>query len=177
MSSFCIVMDSNRCIACQACVAHCKIKNAMPEGIFLNRLISTEPHMEEGKCVIKTEYQTCFHCENAWCMDICPSHAIQRDDHGAVWIDAALCIGCGLCAKACPWHMVQMMKVASTAEGTKSKRLAVKCDHCRDLRREDLQPACVTACTAHALQYMQLCDAPAEYQEAYAQRMESTAST
>lgn len=178
MAPMCIITDPKRCIACYACVAHCKTKNAVAERVFLSRVVSTGPKMEQGRCAMVSEFQSCYHCEQAWCMQICPSGAVKRDDVGTVLIDSALCIGCGLCAKACPWDMVKMVKI-SNDDGMKTKRLAVKCDHCRDLYCEDglegtygeMQPACVTACTAHALQFVPLCDAPKEYQEAYNNRI------
>ncbi len=173
MKQFCIVTDTKRCISCQACVAHCKTKNDVPAGVFLGTLVTSGPSMDGGACVLTSEYQACYSCERAWCMEACPSGAIHRDDDGTVWIDEQACIGCALCAHACPWHMPHMVKIAG--ENTKTKRLAIKCDHCRDLRSEGLQPACVTACSTHALQYMPLCDAPEAFQQAYATRMAEVA--
>lgn len=198
MEPFCIVTDVKRCISCHACVAHCKTKNAMPEGVFLSQLVTTGPHLHEGKCVMHSEFQPCYHCEKAWCMDVCPSRAIQRDEQGAVWIDADTCIGCALCAKACPWNMPKILKIsrqddhapkehpqvdmadapmasAPLAPRKPAKRLAVKCDHCRDLRLEGLEPACVTACSTHALTYMPRSQAPMAYQEHYAKLMATAA--
>lgn len=171
MGPFCIVIDVKRCIFCQACVAHCKTKNAVPEGVLLSTLKVRGPYLEAGKCIMRSEFQTCYHCEKAWCLEICPSKAIHRNEDGTVWIDEGACIGCGFCSKACPWHMPHMVKIVESA--AKPKRVAIKCDHCRDLRSQGLQPACVTACTARALQYMPLSQAPQEFQERYAQRMEA----
>lgn len=165
MKRFCIVMDASRCIACRACEAHCATKNGLPEGMFLGRLATEGPFLESGRVVMRSDFQTCQSCEPALCVAACPvnadgARAMRRDADGTVYIDAATCIGCGLCAKACPFDMVKLMKRAASVDADvhvdmdakpRSKRVAIKCDLCRDLRADGGLPACVTACTAHAL--------------------------
>ena len=44
-----------------------------------------------------------MHCDEAWCLEVCPAAAIRRDpETGAVVIDAARCAGCKMCLLACP---------------------------------------------------------------------------
>jgi len=106
----------------------------------------------------------CRHCEDAFCARVCPVKAITHDAKGQrVVIDEKTCIGCKMCALACPFGAITpsgtgIAGVAgvSTATPTYSqaldpllgwevgvKNVAVKCDLCA-FRAEG--PACVGAC-------------------------------
>lgn len=47
----------------------------------------------------------CRHCEDAPCLKVCPVQAISQVD-GAVQLNEGLCIGCNLCAVACPFGAI-----------------------------------------------------------------------
>ena len=59
-------------------------------------------------------------------------------------IDQDECIGCEACIEACPWHIPVFNKATNTV---------MKCDFCMDRVDAGLKPACVTACTTHALSF------------------------
>ena len=47
--------------------------------------------------------KSCLHCDEAACVTVCPTGAsYKRGEDGIVLVDEELCIGCGLCAWACP---------------------------------------------------------------------------
>lgn len=79
----------------------------------------------------------CNQCENAYCMNVCPSKAISRNAAGIVIIDTDRCIACGLCVQYCPIQMVA--KDPDTGK-------AFKCELCRGT------PLCVAACPTGALE-------------------------
>lgn len=79
----------------------------------------------------------CNQCENAYCMNVCPAKAIQRNDQGIVEIDQDRCIGCGLCAQYCPIDMILFHPEIQKA---------YKCDLCQG------HPLCVEICPTGALE-------------------------
>lgn len=81
---------------------------------------------------------TCFQCEDAACMDVCPAKALYRDENSTVLVDSARCIGCKLCTSACPFGNIEYNYSAGKI---------VKCDLC------DGNPDCVKYCPTYALVY------------------------
>ena len=80
----------------------------------------------------------CNQCENAYCANVCPTGAINRDEEtGALEIDREKCVGCGLCGRYCP---IDMAKVDPDLKKT------VKCDLCGG------DPLCVKVCPTGALE-------------------------
>lgn len=63
----------------------------------------------------------CNHCSDPACVKVCPTKAIHKEPkYGAVINDPAKCIGCGLCQKACPWHVPQYFEdLSKTPMGAK----------------------------------------------------------
>ena len=78
--------------------------------------------------------KSCLHCENAHCVTVCPTGAsYKRDEDGIVLVDEEKCIGCGLCAWACPYG-------ARELDG--SEGVMKKCTLCIDrIYNDTLSPA------------------------------------
>lgn len=154
MSLYYIRTNQDRCITCKACEVHCKAKNKVPAGAKLGLLVSTGPVSkspsaeadEVGNPRIFNLFMPCFQCEQPWCVSACPTGAmIRRENDGIVYVDADLCVGCKACIVACPWKVPQWDELSGKA---------IKCDFCRDRLDRGQDPACVTACTAHALEFV-----------------------
>jgi Fe-S-cluster-containing dehydrogenase component len=101
--------------------------------------------MENNLPVLDFVYMSCFHCEQPWCVDACPTGAMQRrDQDGIVFVEEELCIGCEACVTACPWGVPQY---------DDSSGKVGKCNLCMDRIDEGLEPACVTKCTTGCLKF------------------------
>lgn len=141
-----IVFDSEKCFGCYACSVACMDQNDIDirrEGVMLRRVIDFENELS-GEVRITHESLACMHCEDAPCMDACPSRALVRDyETGAVIIRRELCIGCHSCAMACPFGVPRF-----GAEG-----IMMKCDGCFARTRFGENPACVDVCPGGALTY------------------------
>jgi Fe-S-cluster-containing hydrogenase component 2 len=93
----------------------------------------------------------------------CPTGAIHRDlDGGQVVINDVTCIGCGSCARNCPYDNIRMVEIRDTRgqfvldESTNRPILkATKCDLCVDQLGG---PACERACPHDALVRIDMSD-------------------
>jgi len=63
---------------------------------------------------------SCMHCLDPECMIGCPTGAITRDVNGEVMIQDS-CIGCGNCARRCPYGNISMAEVKSQEELAKQR--------------------------------------------------------
>lgn len=82
----------------------------------------------------------CNQCENPYCAKVCPVGAISRAASGAMVVDHAKCVACGLCARYCPINMVWV---------DPDLKKSVKCDLCGG------DPQCAAICPTGALSYVQ----------------------
>ena len=165
-----LVIDLDTCVGCHACVVSCKEWNtgghpapltdqdpygAEPRGAWLNRVHGYE--VGEGPDGRTVHFpKSCLHCEDAACVTVCPTGAsYKRAEDGIVLVDEDLCIGCGLCAWACPY---------GARELDADRGVMKKCTLCIDriyndnLAEEDRVPACVRACPTGARHFGDLAD-------------------
>lgn len=156
-----VYVNYERCIGCRHCEIACAIEHSNSKNIF--SFIYEEP---VPKSFIKIETHSfgytypinCRHCELPLCMNVCPMHAIRKEDE-TVLVDPDLCIGCGMCAMACPFGMITISET--------DRRVAIKCDGCKERKHVGKVPACVEACKTGALVYESL----DEYEEKKRKRL------
>lgn len=101
--------------------------------------------------------RSCLHCETPSCVTVCPTGAsYKRAEDGIVLVDEDKCIGCQLCAWACPY---------GAREFSEQRGVMQKCTLCVDriynesFDPADRQPACVMACPTRARHFGDLGDA------------------
>ena len=110
---------------------------------------------------------TCHHCKDAPCVGVCPVGALKVEN-GVVRTDEQRCIGCKLCAIACPYGAIEpsgtsvagvagVMYKTPAAPAVQSPLIsweigvlpcAVKCDLCQGVSDS---PQCVKSCLTGAL--------------------------
>ena len=166
-----LVIDLDICVGCHACVTACKGWNtenygvaladddpygAEPVGSFLNRIHSYEVTPDAGLPQLVHFPKSCLHCADAPCVTVCPTGAsYKRAEDGIVLVNEDACIGCGLCAWACPYGAREM----DPAEGVMKKcTLCVDRIYNDNLPEEDRVPACVRTCPTGARAFGDLSD-------------------
>ncbi len=112
--------------------------------------------------------RSCLHCETPACVTVCPTGAsYKRAEDGIVLVDEDKCIGCQLCAWACPY---------GAREFSAQRGVMQKCTLCVDriynetLDEVDRQPACVMACPTRARHFGDLGDAQSDVSKLVAER-------
>lgn len=117
MPRWAMVIDLDKCVACQACSIACRMENntapAFPDEVPPNRANRwndvfpwpTAKPVEGEYPNVKVRYMTrpCMHCDNPPCVKVCPVQATYKDEEGLVRQDYARCIGCRFCTVACPY--------------------------------------------------------------------------
>ena len=166
-----LVIDLDTCVGCHACVISCKGWNTEnygaalsdtdaygPDvsGTFLNRVHSYEVKPETGPAQLIHFPKSCLHCEDAPCVTVCPTGAsYKRTADGIVLVNEDACIGCGLCAWACPYGAREL---DATAGVMKKCTLCIDRIYNENLPEEDQIPACVRTCPAGARHFGDFAD-------------------
>jgi len=165
-----LVIDLDACVGCHACAVSCKEWNtggfpapltdqnpygAGVDGAWLNRVHTYEV---DGAAETRTVHfpRSCLHCDAPLCVTVCPTGAsYKRAEDGIVLVDEDLCMGCGLCAWACPYGAREMDAGVGVMK---------KCTLCVDriygdgAAEADRLPACVVACPTGARHFGDLAD-------------------
>ena len=117
MPRWAMVIDLDKCVACQGCSIACRMENntpvADPESAQMGRAIrwndvfpipTAEPLQGEyPNASVRYLTRPCMHCENPPCIKVCPVQATFVDTEGLVRQNYARCIGCRFCTVACPY--------------------------------------------------------------------------
>jgi formate dehydrogenase iron-sulfur subunit len=164
--------DSTLCIGCKACEVACKEWNQVPDdgfrftGMSYDNTVglghSTWRHVKfieraltpgdlpadagYASNVFRWDFSSdvCKHCENAGCLEACPTGSIVRTEFGGVYIQPDVCNGCGYCIVTCPFGVVDRRP----GDGR-----AFKCTFCYDRQKAGLVPACAKACPTESIQF------------------------
>ena len=134
-----LILDLQNCTRCDACVnacadAHDGVTRLVRDGLRFDRyLIAT----------------SCRQCRDPLCMVGCPVGSIRRRNSLEVIIED-WCIGCGLCARNCPYGNINLHPFEVLADDPENagrkkaviKQKATSCDLCTHLK----EPSCVYAC-------------------------------
>ena len=174
MSRYGIIVNVDRCAGCFACAVACKEENQVAPGIFWEK-IKRDENVRDN--VINWFRMSCMHCDDPACMKVCPMKAIHKGPHGEVLVDQQKCIGCKMCANACPYDVPVFNTEGRTSYfGDKqplvvrpakphTERMPGKAEHCTlcvHRTERGLLPACVEACGIHAMTLVEYVNPPPE---------------
>jgi formate dehydrogenase iron-sulfur subunit len=180
--------DTTLCIGCKACEVACKEWNALPAettrlsgrsydntgplssttwrhvafiekieaGADGQRAMELEPFQSNWLMMS----DVCKHCDNAPCLEACPTGALFRTEFDTVVVQQDICNGCGYCQPACPFGVVELNELDGKAH---------KCTLCYDRLKGGLEPACAKSCPTDSIQFGEL----DELHERAAKRVES----
>jgi formate dehydrogenase iron-sulfur subunit len=160
--------DSTLCIGCKACEVACKEWNGIADdglnwsGFSYDNTgalgASTWRHVKFVENTPQPGWggnapelnawsfssDVCKHCENAGCLEACPTGSIVRTEFGGVYIQPDICNGCGYCIVSCPFGVVERRDVDGRA---------FKCTFCYDRQKAGLVPACAKACPTESIKF------------------------
>jgi formate dehydrogenase iron-sulfur subunit len=166
MSTTGFFTDSTLCIGCKACEVACKEWNEVPEdglsfsGLSYDNTLalghSTWRHVKfvERDTMIgrggnapdhlswEFSSDVCKHCENAGCLEACPTGSIVRTEFGSVFVQPDICNGCGYCVVSCPFGVIDRRP---------DDGRAFKCTFCYDRQKAGEIPACAKACPTQSI--------------------------
>ena len=163
MSRYGIIVNVDRCAGCFACAVACKEENQVAPGIFWEK-IKRDENVRDN--VINWFRMSCMHCDDPACMKVCPMKAIHKGPHGEVLVDQQKCIGCKMCANACPYDVPVFNTEGRTSYFGDKQPLVVRpakphtertpgkaehCTLCTHRLAEGRLPACVENCSTKAL--------------------------
>jgi formate dehydrogenase iron-sulfur subunit len=162
--------DTSVCIGCKACEVACKEWNQLqgnPPNLLLDSFDNTGQldaqnwrhvrfieNVPSNKGEIKQPVaggqawlmmsDVCKHCQQASCMEVCPTGAIIRTEFDTVYIQQPVCNGCRDCISACPYGVIGFSEQTGTAH---------KCTLCYDRLQANMTPACAKACPTQSISF------------------------
>jgi Fe-S-cluster-containing dehydrogenase component len=139
--NYAFLIDNRRCIGCHACSVACKAEHEVPLGVARTWV----KYVEKGVFPeTRRTFQVtrCNHCEDAPCVEICPTTALFKRRDGIVDFDPRRCIGCKACMQGCPYDAIYIDPQTETA---------AKCNFCAHKVEVGLEPPCVTVCPTQAI--------------------------
>jgi len=146
---YAMIVNPNRCMGCDACMAACALQNKTASEYFLTSVLESETGAYPASRPVFMPI-ACNQCENPPCLPACPHKAISKLKNGVVVTDWNLCAGDGSCIAACPFGARFMDPRFQKAD---------KCDFCLDRLAAGLEPACVECCPSGARTFGNI-DAP-----------------
>jgi len=146
--------DTTVCIGCKACEVACKQWNQLPDDGFAFTGMSydntgalgasTWRHVafveQPGRWLMLSD--VCKHCQDAGCLEVCPTGAIVRTEFDSVYVQPDVCNGCGYCVSGCPFGVIDRLE---------DDGRAWKCTLCYDRQVDRMEPACAKACPTDSI--------------------------
>ena len=170
-----MVIDLSKCVGCNSCTVACKQANATPPGVFWSKVLLYETG-DYPQARLHFLPMLCMHCQDAPCLEACPTGATYRGEGGLVLVDDDRCVGCRYCIMACPYEARSYNSAQPreyyTGQGPTEyeevsyeqhpKGAIEKCNFCAPRLRVGKAPACVATCPTEARIFGDLDDPESE---------------
>lgn len=99
-----MVVDLSKCVRCYGCVIACRVEHFLPIGVDWLRLMAVEPNRNGTLPIVSTYPVRCNQCQEAPCVNVCPTGATYKREDGIVAVDQDECVGCRYCVVVCPYQ-------------------------------------------------------------------------
>lgn len=173
-----MLIDAGTCSGCFSCVYACKLQNATPVDTYWCELAKGEKGSYPDSQLIVLPH-ACMHCQDAPCVNNCPTGASAHNKDGLVMVDYEVCIGCETCIASCPYGARTLNGESSAPyfgdagktafevarEGEHSPQVVDKCIMCYGRTQDGgdgAVPACVATCVSKCRWYGDLNDPNSE---------------
>lgn len=156
-------VDETVCIGCKACEVACKQWNQLPSDGYdwrgtsydnthalsatTWRHVAFVEQIKQGAGRWLMMSDVCKHCEEAPCVDVCPTGSLIYNEFGDVYVQEDICNGCGYCIAACPFGVLTREEESGHVH---------KCTLCYDRQKSGMIPACAKVCPTASIQFGRL---------------------
>ncbi|MHA2424036.1 MAG: 4Fe-4S dicluster domain-containing protein [Candidatus Thorarchaeota archaeon] len=130
-----LAIDFEKCTGCRNCELACSIAHTQTFNPARSRIQILKNELENVLAPM-----VCLQCERPLCKNACPNDAIVKNEHGILYVDSDVCVGCMNCVTACVYGGITI--------DPKTKK-AIKCNHCEG------NPKCEPACEYGAITYLE----------------------
>ena len=93
-----VIADPSKCIGCYTCEAGCV-------NVHQKAGLAAYPRLQVTRTALGTMPLQCRNCDDAPCEKVCPVKAITFEKR-SVQLNESVCIGCKMCALACPFGAI-----------------------------------------------------------------------
>lgn len=136
-----MLVDLRKCVGCHACTVACQNENKLHLADKWTKVLRIGPIGEYPNLSGYFMPVPCMHCEDAPCVDGCPTGASFKREDGIILVDEDKCIGCKFCMVVCPYGV----RTYNEAKG-----IVEKCKMCWERLENGEQTRCTETCQLKA---------------------------